>query len=314
MLLPRALRPGDRVGVVAPAGRVNPVALERGLAELRRWGLEPVLGAHVMEARGYLAGTDDQRAADLMRAFADDSLAGILCARGGYGCLRLLPRLDWDVIRAHPKVFAGFSDITTLHQAIWKEAGLVTFHAPMVEVHDEGGLPEYNAAGLRAALTGAAYPGPVPLPAGPGAPALRTLVGGRARGRLLGGNLELVTKNIGTRWQLDATGAILVLEEVDEAPYRCDRMLMQLKLAGLLDGVAGIVFGHSPTCEAAPDGRPSLSLLEVLEELLVPLGVPLLYGFPCGHSRYRATLPLGCLAELDADAGRLTVLEPATRD
>lgn len=314
MLLPNALRPGDRVAVIAPAGRVDAAGLERGLAELRSWGLEPVPGAHLLASHGYLAGTDAQRAADLLWAFRDPAIAGVICARGGYGCLRLLPHLDWGVIRANPKAFAGFSDITTLHQAFWKEAGLVTFHGPMVSVAEPGGMPAYNAAGLRAALMGQAYPGPVPLPEGaPDAPGLQTLVGGRARGRLLGGNLELVTRSIGTPWQLDTRGAILVLEDVDEAPYRVDRMLMQLRLAGLLDGVAGIVFGDSPTCLVHPEGRPSLTLFEVLGELLAPLGVPLLYGFPCGHSRYRATLPLGCLAELDAGAGTLTVLEPATR-
>lgn len=313
MNLPKALLPGDRVGVVAPSGRVDPAALDRGLAELRTWGLEPAVGRHVLDGHGYLAATDAGRAADLMWAFQDPSLAGIICARGGYGCLRLLPLLDWDVIRAHPKVFAGFSDITTLHQAFWKEAGLVTFHAPMLSAAEPEGMPRYNAEGLRGALFGTAYPGPAPLPDAPDAPALRTLVGGTARGRLLGGNLELVTRNLGTPWQLDTRGAILVLEDVDEAPYRVDRMLMQLKVAGLLDGVAGIVFGHSPTCEQGPEGRPSLTLFAVLEELLVPLGVPLLYGFPCGHSKYRATLPLGCQAELDAGAGRLTILERATR-
>ncbi len=314
MLLPKALQPGDRVAVVAPAGRVNPEALARGLSELRSWGLEPVPGPHLLSSHGYLAGTDEARAADLMWAFTDPSIAGILCARGGYGCLRLLPRLNWELIRTHPKVFAGFSDITTLHQALWREAGLVTFHAPMVEVHHPAGLLPYNAAGLRAALSGTAYPGAVPLPpAGAAeAPTLQTLVGGQARGRLLGGNLELVSRTIGSRWQLNTTGAILILEEVNEEPYRVDRALTQLKLAGLLDGAAGIVFGHSPTCETAPEGRPSLTLREVLCEHLAPLGVPLLYGFPCGHSPYRATLPLGCLAELNADTGQITVLEPAT--
>lgn len=311
--LPRALRPGDRIGIVAPAGVVSREALERGLAEVRSWGLDPVLGDHVFDQRGYLAGDDAARAADLNRFFRDPSIAGILCARGGYGSLRILPLIDMDAVRRHPKVFVGFSDITTLHLAFWKEAGLVTFHGPMGEVHDPSGqMPPYNAACLKAAIFGQAFPGPVPWPDAPDAPEPVTVVPGTARGRLIGGNLELVSRLSGTPWHPDTRGSILVLEEVDEEPYRCDRMLTHLRLAGVLDGVAGVLFGHSPTCERPRTDRPSLHLLEVLHDHLAPLGVPVLYGFPCGHSRYRTTLPLGVQAELDATAGTLTILEAAT--
>lgn len=312
-VLPRPLRPGDPVAVVAPAGRVNPHALDRGLALLREWGLEPVLGDAVYRAHGYLAGTDAERAADLNRFLRDPAVPAMICARGGYGSMRLLPHLDWEAARRHPKLLVGFSDITALHLALWREAGWRTLHGPMLEVHeDDGQMPAYNARGLHAALFGQAFPGPVPWPSEPDAPRPATVVPGRARGRLLGGNLELVTRLLGTPWQPDLRGAVLLLEEVGEAPYRVDRMLVQLNLAGALAGVAGILFGHSPTCEADPDGPPGLSLLEVLQELLAPLGVPVLYGFPCGHSRYRATLPLGTMVELDATAGSLTALEPVT--
>lgn len=315
---PRALRPGDRVGVVAPAGRVNAEALDRGLALLRSWGLEPVLGEALFTTHGYLAGRDAQRAADFNRFLRHPTLAGIFCARGGYGCQRLLPLIDWEAARRRPQVFVGFSDITVLHAALQSEAGWVTFHGPILEVHDAGGaMPEYNAQCLRGAVMAGAstraatgYPRPVPLPDAPDAPALLPVVPGQARGRLVGGNIELVTRLLATPWQLDTRGAILLLEEVNEEPYRIDGMLTQLRLAGALDGVAGILFGHSPSCEGPRDGRPSLTLLEVLAELLQPLGMPVLYGFPCGHSRYRTTLPLGVPVELDAARGRVLLCEP----
>lgn len=313
--LPRPLRPGDKVAVVAPAGPVDPVALERGLAQLTAWGLQPVLGEAIHLQWGYLAGPDHLRAADLNRFLADSSVAAILCARGGYGSLRILPLIDWAAARQHPKLLVGFSDITALHLAFWREAGWRTLHGPMVEIHDPSGrMPAYNAHNLHAALFGRAFPGVIPWPdpsEAPDAPTPLTIVPGQAEGRLLGGNLEVMTRLIGTPWQPDFRGAILVLEDVDEAPYRIDRMLVQLKLAGLLDGVAGVLFGHSPTCEEASNGRPSLTLPEILHELLAPLAIPVLYGFPCGHSRYRATLPLGTLARLDSESATLTVLEPA---
>lgn len=301
------LRMGDRVGISAPAGRVHPEALGRGVELLRSWGFVPVLGEHVAEGHGYLAGTDAARAADLNHFFRDPSIRAIWCARGGYGAMRLLPRLDWAAVRQDPKPLIGYSDITALHLALWQGARLVTYHGPVAEIHDPAGMPAYNAECLHAALTGRLAPGPYPLPQEPDAPALQTVVPGRARGRLLGGNLSLVASLVGTPWLPDLRGAILLLEDVDEAPYRIDRMLTHLLLAGVLDGVAGILFGHSPTCEEPKEPRPSLHLLEVLHELLGPLGVPVLYGFPCGHSRYRATLPLGAEAELDA-AGRTLAL------
>lgn len=306
-----ALRPGDAIGVVAPAGRVNPDALERGLAVLAGWGFRPVLGPGLALGHGYLAGTDAERVLDLHTFLADPEMAGVICARGGYGALRLLPLLDWDLVRRQPKVLVGFSDIAALHLALWQRARLVSFHGPLLEVHEEE-MPAYNAAGLRRALTATEALGEVPLPADLPAPPA-TLVPGVARGPLLGGNLEVLTRLVGTPYLPDLRGAILLLEDVDEPPYRMDRMLMHLRLSGVLDGVAGVLFGYSPSCEQGPSDRPSLTLPEVLTELLVPLGKPLLYGFPCGHGRHRATLPLGTLVELDAGRARLTILEPALR-
>jgi muramoyltetrapeptide carboxypeptidase len=308
---PRALRPGDTIAVVAPSGWVSRTRLETGVSMLREWGFDVRVGAGAGAGRGYLAGESDAaNAAELADSFADPGVAGIICARGGYGAMRLLPHIDWDVIRANPKVFCGYSDITALHLAIRREAGFVTFHGSMVQRQgDEPGLQPWSAESLLRAVTRVDPLGTVVSP--PDGPAVTTLVAGAATGALVGGNLTLVASLCGTPWQLDARGCLLLLEDTDEAPYRVDRMLTQLRLAGVLDGVRGIVFGDSPTCEPREGDPRPVALVDVLRDRLGDLGVPLLYGFPCGHSPVRATLPLGIPATLDADAGTLTLLEPA---
>jgi len=308
---PRPVRPGATIGIVAPSGPVPADQLEAGLKRLHAWGYRTALGGAVLDRRGYLAGTDDERAADFNRLWADPAVEAVICARGGYGAMRVLERIDWDLIRRHPKFFCGFSDITALHLAMAREAGLVTFHGPMVAAF--GAAEEYNAAGLRRALQ---EPGPLgeipwPDPGEEGTPRPLTVRPGVAEGRLAGGNLSLIVSLLGTRWEPDFTGCIVLLEDLDEAPYRVDRMLTQLLLAGKLQRAAGILFGDSPTCWHGPPGRPSLTLPEVLDDLMAPLGVPVLYGFPCGHGPHRATLPLGVQVRLDADHATLAVLESA---
>lgn len=309
-LRPRALRPGDTVAVVAPSSRAEPALLEEGVALLRSWGFTVRCMPSTGHARRYLAGESDaEKGHELTACFADPSVAGILCARGGYGAMRILPFIDFAVVRAHPKVFCGYSDITALHLAFHREAGLVTFHGPMVQRQsDEPALHPWTADGLRRALTASEPLGRIAAP--PDGPASTTVAGGRARGPLVGGNLTLVAALCGTRWQLDARGCVLLLEDVNEAPYRIDRMLTQLLLARVLDGVRGLVFGDSPTCDRPGDPR-TFTLAEILRDRVAPLGIPVLYGFPCGHTPWRATLPLGVTVELDADTGTLTVLEPA---
>ena len=314
LVKPPALAPGDTIGIVTPAGPSDLTALQRGIDTLHSWGFETVLASCVTSpGRGYLAGPSDQaRADDLSGFFRDPDINGILCARGGYGCLRILPYMDWDAVRENPKWFGGFSDITTLLQCFEREAGLVTFHCPIVE-SPAPAMPEWNADWLYAALTSTDPLGELTLPDQDDAPEIRTFIGGRVRGRTGGGNLMLTAMNLGTRWELDFHGRILFMEDIGEEPYRMDRMIAQLLAHGGIRHVAGIVFGHSPTCEYAPDGSPSLDLFQVIEDLLVPLDVPLIYGFPSGHSKYRASIPMGVRAELDADAGTLTILEAAAR-
>ena len=273
-----------------------------------------VLGDHVLQRRGYLAGTAVDRAADLMAAFLDPSVGGIICARGGYGSMQVLPLLDYGAIRANPKVLVGYSDITALHGALARHAGLVTFHGQMASFGEPPS--DYTWQALMRAITRPEPLGELVNPADQG-PRTTTLVQGQAAGCLTGGNLSLLSATIGTPYEAMTDGALLVLEDVGEAPYRMDRMLTHLLLAGKFNGVRGIIFGESVGCEQDPshhrDENPprSLDLFQVLRDLLVPLGVPLFYGFACGHGRHRVTLPFGVEAAMDAGSGTVTVLEPA---
>jgi muramoyltetrapeptide carboxypeptidase len=241
--------------------------------------------------------------------FARPEVEAIFCARGGYGTPRLLSLLDYDLIRENPKILLGYSDVTALHLAIQRQTGLVTFHGPMVESDPQVGFVDYNWLGVLRAI---AAPSPLGLVENPPAgPALRVIRGGRAQGPLVGGNLSLICATMGTPYEIDTRGKILFLEDVGEAPYRMDRMLNQLLLAGKLQAASGIVIGESVGCEQAPGDRPSLTLYEVLADLLSSLGKPVLYGLAIGHGFYKATLPLGVEAVLDATAGHLEVIEPA---
>lgn len=304
---PRPVLPGGLIGIVAPAGPVDALALEVGLARLHAWGYRTRLGAHVLAQWGHLAGPDAARASDFNQLWADPDVDGILCLRGGYGSLRLLDRIDWAAIRQHPKFFCGFSDITALHLALAKEAHLVTFHGPMATAFGEA--EDYNAAGLLRAMQEPGALGTIPWPSSIADP--RVIQPGVAEGPLLGGNLSGIVSLLGTPWEPDLTGAILLLEDVDESPPRIDRMLAQLRQAGKLQGLRGVLFGDSPDCLVRQDGRPSLTLMEILADYFGGLGIPVLYGFPCGHTAYRATLPLGVRARLDATEGSLAFLEPA---
>ncbi len=308
MLKPTALHKGDAIGIIAPAGVVQRERLEAGISALKDLGFGIVLGKHLFDQRGYLAGSDADRACDLMEMFLSPSVRGIIAARGGYGTMRMLDLLDYEAIALHAKPLVGSSDITALHLAL-DRAGLVSFHGPMVETDPAKGPPQYNLEGLLRALTESQPLGILPQPEGR---SVRTLVKGVARGRLVGGNLSLLIATMGTRYEVETVGRILMIEEVGEAPYRVDRLLCQLRIAGKLDAACGIVIGDMTRC--SPVSQVSLSLGEVLEDALVGLGKPCVMGMAFGHGFYKATFPLGVEARLDADKGVLEILEGALEE
>jgi muramoyltetrapeptide carboxypeptidase len=295
LVSPPALGPGARVALLAPAGPLaGPDDVARAEATARRLGWEPVVGRHVLGRHGYFAATDADRLADLEAALGDRTIDAIWCLRGGYGAMRLLPALELSLRRARPRPLIGFSDITALHAA-WQAAGLMSFHGPVAR----GVLTPFSEASLRRAVTEQVDP------AGH-APAARPLRGGRAEGRLAGGNLALVAALAGTPWALSFRGAIAVFEDVGEATYRVDRLLTQLRLAGAFDGCEGVVFGQFTDCpDTSPDGARPLEA--IARELVEALAVPALFGVPVGHVADQWTLPLGAVATLDADACTLHV-------
>ena len=268
-------------------------------------GFETTLAPHALEVRGYLAGGDEARAADLHAMFADAGVQGILCIRGGYGAMRLVDALDYDLIRRHPKVFIGYSDVTALHLALARRAGLVTFHGPMVTAlaKDDGGA-------LRALLRAVTRPEPLGrIVNPPDGPMIETLVPGVAEGVLMGGNLALITALLGTPYLPSFEGAVLFIEDIVDHAYRLDRKLVHLRLASVLRDVVGIVVGEC-RLRAEPT-EPALTIRQILEDLVVPMGKPAIFGLACGHGAHHLTLPLGVRTRLDATRGILSLEEPA---
>lgn len=306
---PRRLSPGMTIGVVAPSGPVRDRAkLWQGIARLEQMGFRVVLGTHVFDSYGYLAGPDQARAADLASMLERDDVDAVMCVRGGYGAARTVRALDIERLRrlrSRPaKVFVGYSDITVLHAVLRRELGWRTFYGPMVSSFADP--TDYTLSAFQQALLRAE---PFEIARDPDEPFVTTLVAGQAAGRLAGGCLSLIVSLLGTPWELDLRDTILFFEDVHEAPYRIDRMLTQLLAAGQLDQSAGIVIGEHVGC-AADDPTSSLSLEQVFDDLLRPLGIPCIYHLPIGHGRHLATLPLGAPAELDASRQRLRVLDP----
>ncbi len=306
---PRRLRPGATLGIIAPASPGDAQVAAAGLELLRAKGFSLQVGRSCDQKSGFLSGPDRERAADIHAMFADPNINGILCLRGGYGTMRLLDLLDYELIRTHPKVFVGYSDITALHTAIGQRSGLVTFHGPMVASDMGHEMPDYTWNGFSRAVMNDHPLGRLSNPACTAPPSW--LAAGKARGILAGGNLSLIVSTLGTPYELDTAGKILCLEEVGEAPYRLDRMLTQLLLAGKLQAAAGIVFDMCAGCDDADD-TPGFTTEEVLQERLGQLPVPVLSRFYFGHTSEKSTLPFGISAELDSAENSFTITETAT--
>jgi muramoyltetrapeptide carboxypeptidase len=290
--------------LVSPSGPSKPERVARGIELLTSWGLRPILAPNAYARQGYFAGADALRAADLNAAFADPEVRGVLCTRGGYGAQRIVDAIDLDAVRRDPKVVAGFSDITALQLALWRGARLATVHGPGAAWLDER-TPPVSAESLRAALMGAE---PVVVKRVETEQTAPVTAPGVATGPLIGGNLSIIVSSVGTPDFPDLRGAILLVEDVAEAPYKVDRMLTHLRRAGALDGVAGVAIGQFTDCA---DGW-GVTVAEVLTERLGDLGVPVLGGLPIGHGLGQLTVPVGTPATLDADAGVLTVAPGVT--
>lgn len=307
MIKPKRLKKGDTVGVVTPASPIDSSRLRRGIERLQGWGYKVKIHPSAYSRRGYLAGEDYARAQALNEIFADEEVDAIFCARGGYGSVRILPLIDYDNIKRNPKIFLGYSDITSLHLATYRKTRLVTFLGPMVQTELSKRMPIYNRDSLLGTLSDKTSR--VPLRNPKGMRSWRILRGGVAEGILLGGNLTLIAMLAGTPYMPELKGKILFIEDTDEEPSSIDGMLFQLKLAGLLDKISGLVIGQFTNCKPTKSGRPSLSITQILRDVLARTDYPVIYNFACGHGRYICTLPLGIRARIDTEKRIFTLLE-----
>jgi muramoyltetrapeptide carboxypeptidase len=301
-LRPRALRAGARIALVAPAGPLKPERIDASLERCRSLGLEPVLFPFASARHRFLAGGDSERLADLQRAFDDPSVDAVWALRGGYGTLRILDRLDLSRQLRDPIPFIGFSDNTSLH-ALHAELGVISFHGP----HPGAEFPPETEAAFRRVLFEPEPPGALPTRAIDPSP--RGLVPGQVVAPLAGGNLATLAAMCGAPHAVHARGRILLLEDIGEAAYRIDRMLVQLERSGTLDGALGLAFGRFTD---TPDDATHPAI-DALAELATRLGVPAVVDLPFGHIEHNWTIPLGARARLDGDAGTLTLIEAAVR-
>lgn len=300
MIVPRALREGARIALVAPAGPLADGAVDRAVSRVSDLGWEPVVGMHARGRRGFLAGSDDERLRDMNAALRSPDIDGIWCLRGGYGTMRILDRIDWAALTARPRPLIGFSDNTALHLAARRQ-GVVSFHGPHPAAED---YTPFSIELLKRSVSEPAPLGKLPFPTGDRP---STVVAGVAEGPLVGGNLSILAALCGTPYAMQASGAVVFLEEVGEPGYRVDRLLSQLLMAGALEGAAGVVVGaFSERPDEGQDGLPSTR--DILLDRLEALGIPVAADFPFGHVADNWTLPVGVRARLDATAGTLEIL------
>jgi len=318
LVKPKVLKRGDTVGFVTPSTYVSsPDEIATAMRTADYFGLKVKMGPNVRKRAGYLGGSIAERAADVNAMFADPEVKAIFAIRGGYGSAQILPSLDYEMIARNPKIFQGYSDITAMHLAIHQKTGLVTFHGPVML----SGFTPYTIDHFKRAIFQTAPIGAVtnPTEANPLRPnhTLRTVRGGKARGPLVAGNLTLISTTMGTPYEIDTRGKILCIEDVGEEPYSMDRMLTQLRLSGKLEAAAGIVLGECSRCtprEYRPGFDSNFSLGEIVDDILGGLRIPVLAGLTFGHTADQLTLPLGCMASLDADKGTLTIEESGVAD
>lgn len=312
MLYGKKLKPGDTIGLIGPSGAVRKEgAVDRAIQYMQEMGFKVKVSESAHARYGYLAGTDEVRARDLNAMFADPQVDAIVCTRGGYGAMRMLDILDYETIRANPKIFVGFSDVTALNIAFLEKCGLVTFHGPMATSWNDDFPDGFTKDAFYRAVMEAKPLGA--LDNAPGYHERRTVNSGCAEGVLVGGNLSLIAGTIGTPYEINTKDRILFIEEIGERTYCVDRMLTQLRLAGKFEDCAGVVFGDFNDC---PVEYPEfgLTLEEVIRDVAAPCGKPIFTGLQAGHVSPKITVPLGVQCRMDADACTLEILESAVSD
>ncbi len=311
VIKPPRLKKGEAIGLITPGSFAPDAALEKAIKNVRSLGFEVKLSKNIRAKRGYNAGTDRQRLDDLHSMFSDDRIAGIWCVRGGYGCTRLLPMIDYELIRSHPKVLIGYSDITALSNVIFQKTGLVGFHGPV----GSSEVGEFSEQHFKAILMEGRSHHRISLKDHPNSSEDEdfqplTIQAGIARGILAGGNLSILASLAGTSYELDPQDKLIFLEDISEKPYRIDRMLTQLRQSAPMDKAGGFALGIFADCKADPEDE-TLKLKETLKDRLYSLNKPTQYGFPFGHIRHQCILPIGVRAELNTFQQTLSLLESA---
>ncbi len=313
VIKPHKLKSGDKLAIVAPGSYISEEELQDSIKNLNQLGFETTFSEKVLLQSGYFAGTDKDRAQDLMEKFSDKSVNGIVCARGGYGCSRILPMLDYDIIRANPKVLIGYSDITALLYGIYQKSGLITFHGPV----GTSTFNDYSVDNFKRVLINPerneAFKNSTSSD-DENVYGVTSIVKGKGKGRLVGGNLSIMVSLIGTEYDVDYSNKIIFIEEIGEEPYRVDRMLTQMIQTDKLKDAAGVMMGIFRNCEGKqkdPSFSKTFTLMEVFKDRLSSLKIPVVYGMSFGHVKDKFTVPFGALAELDADKQTFTLLEKA---
>jgi len=310
MIKPKALKFGDTLGLIAPASNTTEENVQRSIKKLQDLGFKVKEGKSIYKRHGFLAGDDQTRAQDINEMFADPEVDGIICIRGGTGAPRILDKIDYEIIKQNPKVFIGYSDITVLHIAFNQICNLVTFHGPMVSSNMIDDFDDYSKESLFKLIMEPDAYGKLENPEGE---EIVTINGGIGIGQLVGGCLALVCSTLGTPYEIDTKGKILILEDLGEEPYKVDRMLNQLRLAGKLQEANGIILGTFEDATIKSSYHDSQPMEEVFNDHLKDLGVPAIYNLRIGHCKPVMSIPLGVYARLDADKKEVCLLEGATQ-
>jgi len=306
---PKKLSNGDTIGIISPASSPDDLSrINKGATYFEKLGYHVEVGKNVGKYSGYLAGSDEERIEDLHCMFANKKVRAIICVRGGYGSPRLLDKIDYQLIKKNPKIFVGYSDITALQLAFLRRANLITFGGPMVAVDFHGEINQYTEENFWRTITSTKKNGKITLPENE---MFQALTSGKAEGEITGGNLSLVLALLGTKYLPKMKDKILFLEDIDEAPYKVDRMLNQLSISGMIKKISGLILGEFTDCEEKEVDKKTLTLEEVLQKYLGELNIPVIKNFPHGHRKANYTIPYGIKTKMNADKGYVEFIESA---